>query len=347
MDKKITFISGVFISNVLDLFRVLEKNYEDLLKDIRRGNINRGLNIDIETRKKLNSYMYPKASRASELQVEFKKGFKGIAKRIWPKLVYIATVTGANFSIYDDKLAYFIEDMPIYSPVYAATESTIGINPYVEKIEYAVIPDTTFYEFIPIDSKENEILLIDEIKLGGIYEIVITNYAGLYRYRLGDVVKVVGFYNNTPTLEFLYRKNQVLNMVSEKTNEEHITKAIKETIIKEKINLIDYTTMPDNNKTPGRYIFYVELTCEVSNRKLNEIEDTLDKELRNSNLAYDRARNGRKLDRIKIILLKGNTFNKIKEALLSKGVSKNQIKIPRVTINNQVVMKIIENNTVK
>ncbi len=54
------------------------------------------------------------------------------------------------------------------------------------------------------------------------YDVIVTNYAGLYRYRLGDVIKVVDYYNNSPEIEFLYRKNQVINMVSEKTTEEHL-----------------------------------------------------------------------------------------------------------------------------
>jgi len=50
-EVKLLYISGVFISNVLDLFRILEKEHESLVKDIRRGRIKSNLNIDEETRK--------------------------------------------------------------------------------------------------------------------------------------------------------------------------------------------------------------------------------------------------------------------------------------------------------
>ena len=59
---------------------------------------------------------------------EFEKGTKGICRRIWPKLAYIATVTGANFSIYDDKVNYYTDSLPIYSTAYAATEAMIAIR---------------------------------------------------------------------------------------------------------------------------------------------------------------------------------------------------------------------------
>ena len=348
-ENKLLYISGVFISNILDLFRVLEDKHKDLVKDIRKGRISSNLNIDEDTRRTLNKLISPSASRADELEYEFKKGFKGIIRRVWPKITYIATVTGANFSIYNDKVNYYTDSLPIYSPVYAATEAMIGINPYVNKIRYVIIPDTAFYEFIPIDEEEYKIkqtLCLDEVKIGKKYEIVVTNYAGLYRYRIGDVIKVVGFYNNCPEIEFLYRKNQVLNMVSEKTNEEHLTNTIKNTIEKLKLNLVDYTTIQDNSISPGRYIFYFELKDKLSNSKVKLLEETLDSEIRKSNLAYDRARNNKRLGMTKVTLLSSNTFNLIKESLLNKGISKNQIKIPRVIINNRNILNIINKNKI-
>lgn len=347
LEVRLLYISGVFISNILDLFRVLESKHQNLVRDIRRGRISNNLNIDENTRRKLNKLLSPNASRADQLENEFKKGFKGISNRIWPNLLYIATVTGANFSIYDDKVNYYTDSLPIYSPAYASTEAMIGINPYVHKIRYVIIPDTAFYEFIPIEEGHEAIahtLCLDELKIGGKYEIVITNYAGLYRYRIGDVIKVVDFYNNCPEVEFLYRKNQVLNMVSEKTNEEHLSNSIRKIMQKLNLNLVDYTTMPDNSITPGRYVFYFELKSNKSNCKIELLEETLDREIRNSNLAYDRARNNKRLGMVKIILLSPNTFDSIKESLLNRGISKNQIKIPRVITNNRNILNIINKN---
>ena len=205
-----------------------------------------------------------------------------------------------------------------------------------------------FYEFIPFEEIDNDnpkTLLINELKVGEKYEIVITNYAGLYRYRLGDIVNVVSYYNDSPEIEFVCRKNQVLNMVSEKTNEEQLTTAIKNSM--KKFNLMDYTTIPDNSITPGRYVFYCEFKEKLSKEEVNLLEKKLDKELRKSNLAYDRARNNKKLGEIKIIVLKNDTFKLVSEALFKKGVSKNQIKIPRVVINNKDILNILNECAIK
>lgn len=349
-DVNLLFINGVFISNVVDLFRILQENSNKLVNDIRKGKISRIINLDESVRHKLNSYLTPDASRADELEKIFKQDFEGVARRIWPKLLYIGSVTGANFSIYDDMLNYYTDHLPVYSPVYGATEGTIGMNPFVKKIEYVIIPDTVYYEFIPekdINNKNPKTLCLEELKEGEKYEILLTNSMGLYRYRLGDVVRVVGKYNNTPTIEFLYRRNQVINMVSEKTNEEHLTKALKNTITTLNIDIVDYTTLPDNSITPGRYVFYMELKDWLKEEERCNLENVLEKALRNSNLAYDRARASNKLGRLKVILLKTNTFKKIKGILAKNKVSQNQIKIPRVVTGKYEVIKILEENSIK
>lgn len=347
-DKNLTYISGVFISNVLDALRTLEDNAELLVRDIRRGSINRNLNIDGETRKKLNKCLKPNVGRADEIELEFSKGFEGICRRIWPKLIYIASVTGANFSIYDDMVNYYTGSVPIYSPAYASTEAMIGINPYISKIRYVIIPDTVFYEFIPVkeSNKENpQTYCIDELKVGEKYEIIITSYAGFYRYRLGDVVKVVDYYNNSPEIEFLYRKNQALNMVSEKTTEDHLRESLSKTVKEFNLSLVDYTTLEDNRITPGRYVFYLEFNEEIPKSKIKFIENTLDKELQKANLAYGRFRKNNRLACLSINIVRRNTFDIIKRYLISKGVSKSQIKIPRVITNKKDILNILNDNS--
>ncbi len=46
---------------------------------------------------------------------------------------------------------------------------------------------------------------MDELTVGESYELVLTNMDGLYRFRFGDVIKVVGFYNKSPIVEVQFR----------------------------------------------------------------------------------------------------------------------------------------------
>ena len=51
---------------------------------------------------------------------------------------------------------------------------------------------------------------IFQLDVGGVYELVLTTRMGLYRYRMGDIVKVVKFNGKCPVYEFLYRSVKIL-----------------------------------------------------------------------------------------------------------------------------------------
>ena len=70
-------------------------------------------------------------------------------------------------------------------------------------------------------------LLADEVVVGEDYELVITNLGGLCRYRIGDVVKVVGFHKQAPLVEFRYRIGQLLNLRGEKLSEPQFERALQ------------------------------------------------------------------------------------------------------------------------
>lgn len=92
----------------------------------------------------------------------------------------------------------------------------MGINLRENTDQYILVPGAMFFEFIPVidinekldDNNESvdEVLFMDQLEIGKSYEIVITNFSGLYRYKMGDVIKVVGYHNTAVIIEFQYRK---------------------------------------------------------------------------------------------------------------------------------------------
>jgi hypothetical protein len=79
---------------------------------------------------------------------------------------------------------------------------------------------------------------------------------------------------------------------------------------------------------------------------MRELEDVLDLELQKANLAYGRFRKNKRLAKVNVKLVKNDSFKVIKESLLVKGISKNQIKIPRVINNRKEILKILESKTI-
>lgn len=342
-ERNLMYIGGMFISSILDFFRFIEKNSPMLINDLTTGKINESLRLSPKIRKILNKKLGKCPKRAAELKYEFKRGFNDIAKRIWPKILYIATVTGANFANYNDLVKNYTGSIPICSIAYAATEAFIGVNPYYDKIEYVILPHTCFYEFIEEEDmykKNPKTYLINELKINHDYEIVVTTFNGLYRYRLGDVVQVTGFYNQSPKVKFLYRKNQLLNMVAEKTTESHIKNALQSVAHDLRFNLIDYTTYADNSITPGRYLIYLEVEHFNAKDGIYLVESKLDLALKKSNLAYGRFRNKNRLGKLKVRFVKKGTFAKLRKSLTEKSESANQIKIPRVIYDKQIIERL-------
>ena len=70
-----------------------------------------------------------------------------------------------------------------------------------------------------------------------------TNPSGLYRYRIGDVVKVARFHNSCPVVEFQYRQGQILNVRAEKTSERVFYDALTAALGEEgqRLQMVDYT----------------------------------------------------------------------------------------------------------
>ena len=72
-----------------------------------------------------------------------------------------------------------------------------GVNKWLHSrvSAYSLLTSQVFFEFIPLvntDSNEPKTtLLAKEIKVGEMYEIIVTTPGGLYRYRMGDIVKVL------------------------------------------------------------------------------------------------------------------------------------------------------------
>ena len=88
---------------------------------------------------------------------------------------------------------------------------------------------THYFEFIPeeeVDSPQPTVLAAHEVQEGGRYFILPTTAYGLYRYHIHDLVRVTGFHNRTPLVEFLSKGAHFANLTGEKLSEYHVTQAM-------------------------------------------------------------------------------------------------------------------------
>ncbi|GKD86486.1 indole-3-acetic acid-amido synthetase GH3.6, partial [Tanacetum coccineum] len=79
----------------------------------------------------------------------------------------------------------------------------------------------------------------------------------LYRHRVGDLLKVLGFKNKSPQFNFIGRKNVALGIDSDKTDEVELHKAVENAIshlIPFDATLNEYTSYADTTTIRGHYV---------------------------------------------------------------------------------------------
>ena len=73
-DRNLYHIEGGFASGLYNMLTFIERNWRDLVEDVRSGRLKEGLNVSEEQRRVINKYLVHDPERASELEAEFKKG---------------------------------------------------------------------------------------------------------------------------------------------------------------------------------------------------------------------------------------------------------------------------------
>ena len=332
--RDVTFLGSMVVTLLTTMFDYFEANWEMVCNDIEKGIIDPGVKCPPELRAKWEKKFKPNPKRAAEIRKECEKGFDDpIAKRIWPDFVWSYGMVGSNLQFYVDKLRKYIGDAPIHNMGYAAAEGYMAMPVELDVSDYVLLPRSIFFEFIPIDDPDCERpLTIGEVEVGKDYELVVTNFSGLYRYQIEDVVRVTGYFNKTPKVEFLYRNNLAMNIANEKTTTQMVDWAALETQKKLGITFKGYSFYSDTDNDPVRYMLLAEPEGDISKDQLPEIEKVLDEMLNESNEKYFKYRRWGMIGDPKVVLLKKDTYADYREMLKKQGKVLNQIK-PVTVIN--------------
>ncbi|RZC94023.1 hypothetical protein C5167_016715 [Papaver somniferum] len=266
-------------SGLVQAIRFLQENWTILCNDIRTGSITNVKITDPSVLEAVLKVLKPNPKLAEFIETECKRdeSWKGIIARLWPNAKYIkTTVTGSTMSHFIPTIDSYSNGLPIVSIRYTSSECYLGLNlnPLCKpnEVSYTLIPTMGYFEFIPVDDHEKqqhpELVDLANVKLGQEYEIVVTTYAGLYRYRVGDVLRVAGFKNNAPQFNFMRRKDALLSIETDKTNEVELQNAVQKAakhLVEFNLSLVDYTSYSDRSTIPGHYVLFWELQWPNNN----------------------------------------------------------------------------------
>jgi hypothetical protein len=149
--------------------------------------------------------------------------------------------SGLDSSVYRDKIMNCWGRYPL--DIYANTEGGVIATQTWDYQGMTFIPNLNFLEFIP--EKEHMIwqldhnyqpqtVLLDEVKAGECYEIVITNFhaGSMIRYRIGDMIRITSLRNdnlgiNLPQMVFERRADDLLDFNTVRLCEKTVWKAIE------------------------------------------------------------------------------------------------------------------------
>ncbi len=333
-NRKTSYLGTIFITTLEAMLYYLEENWKMLCDDIEKGIINDSIKMPEELRQKYNKKLKPNPERAAELRAEFEKGFdcSPIVPRIWNKVEWMYGMGTGSLSFYAKRLRRYIgEDMPIHYLGYTATEAFMAVPIELNSYEYVLLPQNGFYEFRPIEQENyDNLLTIKDLEVGKEYEIILTNMSGFYRYQIQDVIKVTGFYNQSPKITFCYRLNQIGNISGEKVSALAFDEMIANLSDKTGDLYTGYSIYANRSTSPGHYEILIELAEDISIDKKAEYNDLFETALIDGNVSVEPLIRSGALGHPQVKFLKKGTHNEYREMLRRKGFNLNQVKPVKV-----------------
>ncbi|KAB2003033.1 hypothetical protein ES319_D11G104500v1 [Gossypium barbadense] len=368
--EEIQLVSSTFAHSIVLAFRTFEQVWEELCDDIREGVLTSRITFP-SVRSAMAKLLKPNPELADLIEKKCSRlsNWYGLIPELFPNVKYIYGIMTGSMEPYLKKLRHYAADVPLISADYGSSEGWIGanINPSLppESTTYAVLPNIGYFEFIPLKenveghmqengnvsflSTEPKPVGLTEVKVGEEYEVIITSFAGLYRYRLGDVVKVMGFHNSTPELKFVCRRNLMLTINIDKNTEKDLQLAVEEAaklIAEEKREVIDFSSNVDVSADPGHYVIFWEISGEVSDEVLKECCNCLDRSFVDA--GYVSSRKVKAIGPLELRVVWKGTFHKILDHYLRLGAVVSQFKTPRyVGPTNNEVLQILCDNVAK
>ncbi|XP_027351066.1 probable indole-3-acetic acid-amido synthetase GH3.6 [Abrus precatorius] len=355
------YIDGIttpYSIGLIKAFGLLKSKWEQLCDDLERGFPSDEIS-EVPMREAVTKLLggpHPELADHIRLICEG-ENWGGIVYRLWPNIRYIKCVTTGSMKQYYQKLKHYAGEVPILGGDYFASECCVGINLDImqppETTQFVILPNAAYFEFLPFSMDEDndvskETVDLSAVEVGKMYEVVVTTYRGFYRYRLGDIVRVVGFYNSSPLVEYVMRAPKTpAEILTERdliSAVENFQRALSGAM---RIEIVEFASFLDQESRPKQLKVFIEVQEESS-----FLEDKLEESVitfRNciSSLEtglgalYKVQRGKGELGKLLIFILRHGAFDQLLALAIKNGASASQYKPPKI-IRNQEVVKLLE-----
>jgi len=263
---------------------------------------------------------------------------------VWPNLELFVH-GGVSFIPYKEQYKKLIPSEKMnYLETYNASEGFFAIQDDSASDDMLLMLDYgIFYEFIPlekIDDKNPKTISLDEVELNKNYALVISTNSGLWRYIIGDTIKITSKYPFK--IKITGRIKNFINAFGEELIIDNAENAIKIACEKTGSEVREYTAAPiyidDDQKGGHEWLF--EFEKKPGNPEY--FTEVLDNALKSLNSDYEAKRyKNMTLDMPKITILKDGIFY---QWLKEKGRLGGQNKIPRLANERKYVEELLAIN---
>jgi len=334
---------------ILRTCNYLEKYAEELIQDIEKGTIADWLEIEPELRVKLEQQWSSDPIRAAQLREILKTEGRLTPKLVWQNLAVVANARGGTSDFYFERFPSYFEDTPIFGAVFSSAEGMFSIYHGINNDGSVLALESGFFEFIPEEQWEVEhpkTLLATEVQPGERYRILTTSYGGFYRYDIGDVIEVLGFYEQAPIIVFRHRQGGLISSTTEKTTEAHATQVMQALQQEFKVPLEDFCITLSEQDFPARYLVNIELAPNANLSKPQDFLASFDCKLQEANTHYEISRHD-PIPPPRLRILAPGSFAILRQRQLEKGIPDSQLKFPHISEDRQFLQGLLVEEEVK
>ncbi len=247
MPRDVGMIIAANPSTLINLARAGDHEKEALIRDIHDGTLNPRFAIPPTVRDAVRHRLRADPERARQLEQIVSRTGTLYPKDYWPNECLLGNWTGGSMTAYLRHYPRYYGHHLVRDVGLIASEGRMTIP--LENGTPAGVLDITshFFEFIPEaegDHPNPTVLQPHELQEGGRYFILLTTAYGLYRYHIYDLVRVAGFCNKTPLIEFLNKGAHVSSITGEKLSEYQVTHAMTQLQHELDLALTSYSLAP-------------------------------------------------------------------------------------------------------
>lgn len=258
---------------------------------------------------------------------------------------------GMDTTIFKDKIEYYWGKPPL--EIYAAVDGGMIATQTWDYKDMTFVPQINFLEFIPEkeylegerdSSYHPSTVLLNEVKEGEKYEIVITTLKGgiFMRYRIGDMVKITSLVNeklgiNIPQMVFWTRTGNIIDLAGFTRLTE---KTIWQSIENSGVNYIEWTVRKEIMKGQPILRFYIELkSSEQKSRE--EVEEAIHQSLKDIDSDYRDIEEMLGFKPLTVTLLSSGAFQRYTEGKLRAGADLAQLKPLHINPSEDVMKELL------